>query len=73
MRIFKALRLLIVNNQNFLTMEEQQGQNGGGILDVLSGNKPVQTEVAFTTNWKTVVMVVVGVGLAVLVMRYLKK
>lgn len=54
-------------------MEEQQGQNGGGILDVLSGNKPVQTEVAFTTNWKTVVMVVVGVGLAVLVMRYLKK
>lgn len=54
-------------------METTTETTTGGIVDVLSGQKPLQTQFAVTTTWQTVVMVVAGIALAVFVMRYLKK
>lgn len=54
-------------------MEPTDQNTGGGIVDVISGNKPLQTQFAVTTTWQTVLMVVAGIALAVFAMRYLKK
>lgn len=43
------------------------------VLDVLSGNEPLKSQLAVTTTWQTVIMVVAAVALAAFVWRYLKK
>lgn len=43
------------------------------VLDVLSGNESIKSQLAVTTTWQTVIMVVAAVALAAFVWRYLKK
>ena len=43
------------------------------VLDVLSGNEPLKSQLAITTTWQTVIMVVAAVALVAFVWRYLKK
>lgn len=43
------------------------------VLDVLSGNEPIKSQLAITTTWQTVIMVVAALALGAFVWRYLKK